>query len=269
MPALAPYTLEAFNLSTSSENRIHDDTVARSLGFTGGLVPGVEVYAYACHQPVARWGKAFLTHGEIMCRFLKPVYDGRMATVDAVKTSAGLDITVKSEGVLCATATAALPAAASAASLPAQIPPLPPAPDKREPASISSLVVGRSLGIRPETIDRARLTTYLEAVRESDPLYAREGIVHPGLLLRLCNSALKDNVLLAPWIHTGSKVRNFALARLGDVLTVRGRVAANYESKGHRLVDLDLTLVANDETVVAHVLHTAIYQLRHLAESRA
>ncbi|MEL4383074.1 hypothetical protein, partial [Shewanella algae] len=82
--------------------------------------------------------------------------------------------------------------------------------------------------------------------------------------MRLCNSALKDNVLLAPWIHTGSRVRNFALARLGDVLTVRGRVAANYESKGHRLVDLDLTLVANDETVVAHVLHTAIYQLRHL-----
>ncbi|RTL61772.1 MAG: hypothetical protein EKK41_26550 [Hyphomicrobiales bacterium] len=269
MSALAPHTIEAFNLSSTSENRIHDDTVAQSLGFTGGLVPGVEVYAYACHQPVARWGEAFLTRGEIMCRFLKPVYDGRIATVEADETPTGLDITVKSEGVLCATGSAALPPAAKVPLLPALLPPKPPAPEQREPASISSLAVGRPLGIRPETIDRDRLATYLEAVRESDPIYIREGIVHPGLLLRLCNSALKDNVLLAPWIHTGSKVRNFALARVGDVLTVRGKVAANYESKGHRLVDLDLTLVANDQTVVAHVLHTAIYQLRHLAEARA
>lgn len=263
-----PHTIEAFNLSSTSENRIHDDTVAQSLGFTGGLVPGVEVYAYACHQPVALWGAAFLTHGEIMCRFLKPVYDGRLATVEAAETPAGLDITVKSEGVLCATATASLPAATGAPSLPPDIPPLPPAPEKREPASVTSLAVGRPLGIRPEVIDRDRLASYLEAVRESNPLYLREEIVHPGLLLRLCNSALKDNVLLAPWIHTGSAVRNFAPARLGDVLTVRGKVAANTERKGHRIVDLDLTLIANERTVIAHILHTAIYQLRHLAEAR-
>ena len=25
------------------------------LGFSGGLVPGVEVYAYACHPVVRRW----------------------------------------------------------------------------------------------------------------------------------------------------------------------------------------------------------------------
>ena len=31
-----------------------------------------------------------------------------------------------------------------------------------------------------------------------------------------------------------------------------------------RVVDLDLTLVTNGKTVIAHVLHTAIYRLRHL-----
>ena len=264
---LPAYSVEAYNLSHASENRIHDDSVAQSLGFTGGLVPGVEVYAYACHQPVARWGSAFLTRGEIVCRFLKPVYDGRKAVVMARESPSGLDLTVESEGVLCATGSASLPDAAIPPQLPARIPPLPPAPDLRPPADEASLAPGLPLGIAPQTIDAERLQAYLEDVREGDPLYARERIVHPGLLLRLCNSALKDNVLLEPWIHTGSHVRNFALARVGDVLSVRGHVAANYERKGHRLVDLDLTLVANEKTVLVHVLHTAVYKLRHLQKA--
>jgi hypothetical protein len=35
------YTVEAYNLSHASENKIHDDQIARMLGFSGGLVPGV------------------------------------------------------------------------------------------------------------------------------------------------------------------------------------------------------------------------------------
>ena len=50
------YTVEAYNLSHASENKIHDDAVAQKLGFSGGLVPGVEVYAYACHPAVRRGG---------------------------------------------------------------------------------------------------------------------------------------------------------------------------------------------------------------------
>ena len=35
------HMIEAYNLSTASENKIHDDTVAQKFGFEGGLVPGV------------------------------------------------------------------------------------------------------------------------------------------------------------------------------------------------------------------------------------
>jgi len=55
MSALAPYDVSAFNTAVTSENKIHDDDVARRFGFTGALVPGVEVYAYMAHMPVARW----------------------------------------------------------------------------------------------------------------------------------------------------------------------------------------------------------------------
>lgn len=261
------YSVEAYNLSHASENKIHDDEVARRLGFTGGLVPGVEVYAYACHPVVAHWGKAWLERGTIECRLLKPVYDGRIAQLRLQANGAGLSLEVESEGIQCAVVNAALDgAAAKPPSLTAYEVSAPPA--ERPPADETSLAPGRPLGIVPVTVDTVRLSDYLRDVREPDPIYRKEGIVHPGQLLRLCNSALKDNVVLAPWIHTGSKVRNFALARVGDELTVRGRVVANYERKGHRLVDLDILIVANSDTVVAHVQHTAVYRLRQLTADR-
>ena len=56
MSAPAGYRVQACNLSHASENKIHDDEIARRFGFQGGLVPGVEVYAYMTHLPAARWG---------------------------------------------------------------------------------------------------------------------------------------------------------------------------------------------------------------------
>jgi hypothetical protein len=257
------YSVEAYNLSHASENKIHDDAVAQKLGFTGGLVPGVEVYAYACHPAVERWGVAWLERGRMECRLLKPVYDGRQATVLAAESGSGLDLRVESEGVLCATGQASLPGASDPPSISAYALRMPPA--ERPPADETSLAEGTAFGIRPFVLTQELASQYLRDVRETDPIYTREGLAHPGHLLRLCNLILRENVVLQPWIHTGSKVTNFAVARLGDELSARGRVAANYERKGHRLVDLDIILVANGRTVLVHVLHTAVYRLRHLA----
>ena len=80
-PATTAYEVSAFNTAAASENKIHDDAVARRFGFHGALVPGVEVYAYMAHVPVARWGRAWLEGGAADCRFLKPVYDGAVARV--------------------------------------------------------------------------------------------------------------------------------------------------------------------------------------------
>ncbi|HKM64832.1 MAG TPA: hypothetical protein VJY39_20325 [Acidisphaera sp.] len=101
-------------------------------------------------------------------------------------------------------------------------------------------------------------------MREADASYAAEAIIHPGMVLRFCNRALMENVALGPWIHMGSTVRNFGIAHAGDVLSVRAQVVGNREQKGHRFVDLDALVVANDTTPVARVAHTAIYRLRAL-----
>jgi acyl dehydratase len=264
----ASYRVEAFNTASASENRIHDDETARRFGFHGGLVPGVEVYAYMAHMPVARYGLAWLERGGLECRFLKPVYDGHTAFVLADDEGDGLALSVESDGETCATGRGFLGSASSS----------PPSVDQlsgavptaaRPPASLTSLAVGRALGIAPVCIDRERLARYLADVRETEGLYAREGIAHPGQILRLANAALMENVVLGPWIHVGSRVENFALVRLGDRLTLRSRIAANREHKGHAIVELEALVVANGAAVVAGIRHTAIWRPRQVADAAA
>ena len=92
---LEAYRLQAYNTAKQSENKMHDDTVAKRFGFSGGLVPGVDVMAYMMHMPVARWGRAFLEHGLIDARFLKPVYDGEATEVTADENNGVLSIEVQ------------------------------------------------------------------------------------------------------------------------------------------------------------------------------
>jgi acyl dehydratase len=262
------YRVEAYNLSHASENRIHDDATAQRFGFTGGLVPGVEVFAYCCHPAVAHWGRDFLRRGEISAGFQKPVYDGRIATVTATPDADGLALSVESEGVACASGFARLPEAppqaVSLADWPAASP-----PETRPKASDESLAPGLWLGTRALELTRQVLADYVRDVRETAPLYAEQGIAHPGLILRMCNWLLTQNVVLGPWIHIGSKVRFHGEARVGESLTARGRITANSDRKGHRIVTIDALVLADDARLVARVTHDAIWRPRQVAEAGA
>src|ERR1700682_6325176 len=108
---IEPYRVSAYNTSKLSENKIHDDTVARRFGFSGGLVPGVDVMAYMMHLPVEKWGRAFLARGLIEARFVKPVYDGEIAELAGEEHNGVLSLVVQTRGQLSATGRASLPAA--------------------------------------------------------------------------------------------------------------------------------------------------------------
>ena len=260
------YRVEAYNLSHASENRIHDDATAQRFGFTGGLVPGVEVFAYCCHPAVERWGRDFLRRGEISAGFQKPVYDGRIATVTATPEADGLALAVESEGIACATGFAHLPEAAPEdvrlTDWPAASP-----PETRPKASDESLAPGLWLGTRELVLAPDVLANYLRDVREAAPLYAEQGLAHPGLVLRMCNWLLTQNVVLGPWIHIGSKLRFHSEARLGERLTARGRITANSDRKGHRIVTIDALVLADGTRPVARVTHDAIWRPRQVAEA--
>ena len=263
----AAYEVRAFNGAAASENKIHDDTVAQRFGFRGALVPGVAVFAYMAHLPVARWGRAWLERGAADCRFLKPVYHGDLVRVTAAAEGEDLALLVESAEERCATGQAAIPPARAAPavdSLPVGVPPA-----ERPKASEESLGIGRALGITPFVVDRALLSSYLDEIGEIEPLYRAEGVVHPGQILRLANFALLQNVVLGPWIHGGSTIRFHSLARVGEELTLRSRITSNTVNKGHAIVAFDAIVVADGARVVAEIGHSAIWRPRQIAEAEA
>jgi hypothetical protein len=260
---LEAYCVSAYNTARQSENKMHDDTVAQRFGFSGGLVPGVDVMAYMIHLPVAKWGAAFLERGCIEARFIKPVYDGALAQVTGVEDNGTMTIELESAGQLCAAGTAKLPIAAPALSI----------FDYKEVAAVterkrvdeSSYEVGKWLGTVPRAWDSDAARQYLADIRERDQIYVREGFGHPGLLQRVMNRVLVDNAILGPWIHVGSRMQLLSASKTGDEISARARAIANYEKKGHRFVELDALVVANGTTPLAHCHHIAIYQPREHA----
>jgi acyl dehydratase len=262
LSAIAPWRVKAFNTATTSDNKIHDDDVARSYGFTGGLVPGVDVYAYLTHIPVEQWGIPFLERGTMSARFHRPVYDGDEVTIEAEERDGGLGLTlVDPSGEMCAMATAWLPLYSSdrpqADDIPAR--PLPPRPPMASPKVFES---APELGSLEFGFHADQAAGYLLDVGETLAVYTNERIAHPGWLLRSANYVLVANARLGPWIHVASDVRHFGLVRDGDQLSTRARVTNHFERKGHKFVVLDVVIVANDTRAVMRVEHTAIYEPR-------
>jgi acyl dehydratase len=260
---LDPYQVVAFNTAHDSENKIHDDATARHFGFGGGLVPGVDVYGYMTHLPVVRWGRAWLERGTAECRLFKPLYDGDTATVTATEADGALEIAVESRGAVCATGRATLPDAAPVVNID-EFRRLPQRGD-RPPADETSLPANGWLGLDPYPITPEMAARYLADSRESAAIYSDQNLVHPRDILRSCNFVISRNVLLGPWIHTGSRVRHLRAAPVGSELSVRARVTGNYERKGHRFVEIDALVLAQGSTPVARIAHTAIYRPRQVA----
>lgn len=260
------HTISAFNTAVHSPNKMHDDDTASKFGFTGGLVPGVEVYAYMAHWPCTLWGEDFLNGGRMQGRFLKPVYDGEDTDVTAIETATGLDLQVNTAG--------ANPAAVGMAS-PSDdrvLPEIPFAPRKQyddmERASFESLPVGKVLGSVQESFSAEESRWYLDAVRDHNSLFTEKRYAHPGFLLRRANFVLALDVKLGPWIHVESDVTFHSPLRDGEPYETRAIVTDNRDHKGHLMVDLDVMITAFDRPVMSG-MHRAIYEPRQVRENAA
>lgn len=264
------YRVEARNAATTSENRIHDDAVARQHGFDGGLVPGVTVYGYMTGPVVRLLGREWLERGTISVRFHRPVYNGqtvearaeRSAPVDeAGPTELALALS-NPEGVVCASGRAALPVSPTAAPDPSGYP-VAPAPDRdaRPPADDSSLAPGTALATQWLSVEDRHAAAYLAVLGEDSDLLGPGRLAPPGFLILSANSALSSTVRLGPWVHTDSEVTNLASVPYGQVVETRGYVADRFDRGGHAFVVLELLWLLEDRPVM-HARHTAIYRLR-------
>ena len=249
------YRLTARNTALESSNRIHSDDVARLYGFGGGLVPGVTSYAYLTHPVVERWGRDWLEHGTLSARLTKPVYDGE--SIEVTLAAEG-QATLFSRGEVCASGVAGLdrssaqPAVLSRAEVPLQPP----------DASRSAFEARPILGSITTEITPERAAEYLAKIGEDLSIYAAEGLVHPGFILGEANEILMANVVLPPWIHVESQVRNLAAVAIGETIETRARVSSLHERKGHQLVELEVLVLTAGGVPAASIRHVAIYQLR-------
>lgn len=259
------HRLTAFNTATESENKIHDDAVAARFGFTGGLVPGVDVFAYMAHAPIALWGMDWLTGGGMQARFGKPVYDGDDVTVTADADGDRLTLTASARDTLCATGTAWK---LDDAPEPAPIGTAPLADYATRPkASMESLRPGQVLGTMVETYTKDDGAQHLADVRETSALFQNGAICNPGWLVRRANYILGNNVKLGPWIHVESRIRNHGILRDGETAETRAIVAENVESKGHLIVTLDFEIVSHTRRIMSG-RHWAIYEPRQVRAAR-
>lgn len=251
----------ARNTATVSANKIHDDEVARRLGFRGGLVPGVDVYAYMCHLPAREWGRSWLEQGTITARFDAPVYDGD--EIDVLGIRAGDDAieleVLDPAGAVCAVGRATLlregPPAPDLDRWPALSPPSTP------PRATAESLTATPLGRIEATFVAAQAPQYLHDVRETLPVFRDERLAHPGWLLRFANTVLTANVRMGPWIHVETSTQLLGAVTDGDRVETRALVTGVRERRGHRFADLDVLQVVGDRPVARHA-HTVIYQPR-------
>ena len=71
---LPVYHVTAHNYAEQSSNKMHSDDVAAQYGYTGGLVPGVALYAYMSEPVAIAWGTKWLGSGTMTGKFIHPIY---------------------------------------------------------------------------------------------------------------------------------------------------------------------------------------------------
>jgi acyl dehydratase len=247
MTAPAPHRFTA-RVVEEADNKIHEDDVARQFGFTGALVPGVELFARITTPLVAAWGEEWLTGGRVEVRFRRPVYDGEELLVeldDGRLTATGADGEVRCVG--SAGRTADRPDLSGCAEV------TPATQLVRDP------VVGPFPSVHA-TVTVEQNEWYLDAIGEPLALYRDEAWAHPGMLIKAVHRLLTHNVALGPWIHTASDCRLLGVARLPAVVTSHGRVTHVGRRGRNDEVRYDALVLADGEPV-AQVHHTALYRL--------
>jgi acyl dehydratase len=260
------YRVRAVNAATASENKIHEDSVARQYGFRGGLVPGVTDYAYMTRPALDAFGPEWLERGTMSARFVKPLYDGELVIIRAtVKEPRTLALEALNEGgEVCAPGAASVP---EDALPPPNIGDFPwrelPSPADRAPADEQSLAIGTVLGSVDTTFTAEAAGRLAIEVPDDHAIYqGPDAVAHPGYLIRFANEVLHRTVRMGPWIHVESETQHFGTVRFGEQLSTRARVVDLFERKGHRFVVLDVATFAGGSRPIQRVGHTAIYQLR-------
>ncbi len=255
----------ARNTSPDSNNPIHTDAALRH-GFSGAIVPGLTLFAYAFAEPHQRWGDDWLGQGEASMRFKQPVYDGDSLLITCTERATDgvgeeLDVTVQVEGRgLCADGSfrrrtdTAHPLSVS----------FPPGATPADPPPVDEQRLRNAgpLPVLPIDTSSTYVSSWLAAHEVIDPIYGR--VLHPAMLSRVSAHVLPLRFRFDdPRVHRGLRASFFATRPIGAPLSARGRVMRVWDHRGHGYVSSEFVVV-DDHTdeVIVHLESESIYRLR-------
>jgi acyl dehydratase len=256
---MSVHTCRARNFAVTSENKIHSDAIAKRLGFTGALVPGVTVFGHLTWPLTEKLGTTWLAGSWVTTRFLKPAYDGETLSITDQQTEGKIVAECSNpDGVLLA-------------NLQCTLETTPPEVDARAKSIVSTNPVER-VEITWESVQvDVQFPTYLwkpdhehnrEYAARLDDVTAvfQQGVLHPHAILSQANQVLVRRYIMPAWIHTGSEIRFRKLLGVGDAIEVRAVPMEKWEKKGHQFIKLYIAYVVAGE-VATEIYHTAIFRV--------
>ena len=113
------------------------------------------------------------------------------------------------------------------------------------------LPVNYEFPARAFTLDRELVSKYLEATRDTHPLFAREGCVPPMAVGALAVSALAKEVSFPPGtVHVSQEFEFAAPLRVGAVVSFRSKVARNLHRGGMYLMSVEILVLDQNQQKV-------------------
>lgn len=248
------YRLTARNDIPDSQNPIHRDEAARALGYTGGLVAGVTLYAYLCDAAVRVIGPEWLERGYGEARFRRPVYDGEEVTVRAEPREKG-DWWI---GVTC---DGALRMEGMAGPYRETV-----RTDDLErddhAAPIIEETVGKGVLVKRPYVyryERAELEEFLHVAGLEHTALAvalrERGLASPQRIADFPLHVLWRGFLPRAGIHTRSVTEWVAPARIGETFYSWGIIDDVYEKRGLRYIDKRIITVDSGGRTIARQLY--------------
>lgn len=242
---------------------VHDDAVARRMGYRAALVPGAFLYGHVARVAAEAWGEAWLRRGRMGARFRRPAYrDDRLAcTVSGLaawEDGVRAEVTLRDrDGEEVVTGWVGLPDAdPPAPTEPLPVLPLPDPPPTIEPGGLAA---GLRLGSRGAVLTQADVAASRLAFDEHHPLFAGGGFVHPGCLIRLAMAdANRSFRFPSAVVFVEGEARHHAAVRAGCRIETSGTVTAAYERRGRHYFESQETLLA-DGVVAARFRRVSIY----------
>ena len=241
---------------------IHDDAVARAQGYPAALVPGAFIYGHVSRLALQAWGPDWLAQGSMATRFRRPVFNGDellvaagdLATVDGSRR-AEVSVT-NAAGDVVASGWVAMPE--GRAEAPPSVEHMPASVPVREIAA-GELAEGMPLAGAPRVLKIDEVRRSRQSFGETDTVYARDNVVHPGLLMRQAMfDANRCFRFPAPVVLTEAEATHHSVVRPGQTIATRGAVEATWERNGRHYVRTREHMTADDR-VAATFRRTMIY----------